>query len=53
MERLLSVFRAKDMHHPIKVYGSLGGVLDFCEKMQLGTEEHQTQGCELRDHFFK
>lgn len=25
MERLLSVFRAKEMHHFFKVYGSLGG----------------------------
>lgn len=28
MERLLSVFRAKEMHHPVKVYSSLGGVQD-------------------------
>lgn len=39
-ERHLSVFKAKAMYLPIKVYGSLGKVLDFCEKMQLGTEGH-------------
>ena len=39
------------MYLPVKVYGSLGKVLDFCEKMQLGTEGHYTQVYELGDLF--
>lgn len=46
-------FQSQGNAFPIKVHGSLHGILGFCEKMQLDIEEHQTSGYDLGDHLTK